>query len=134
MDDYEKLLKRAESLMPEKSEEHKRFEVPKIRGRIQGKKTIVSNLKAISDYLDRDENMIFKFLLKELATKGVKEGKFYVFTGKFGATQINDKVQKFVNEFVNCRECGYPDTKLKKQDRIMFIKCMACGAKYPVRK
>ncbi|MBN1923579.1 MAG: translation initiation factor IF-2 subunit beta [Nanoarchaeota archaeon] len=134
MMDYDSLIKRAEELMPEKGKEHKRFEVPKIKGRIQGKKTIISNMKAITDYIDRPEEMVFKFLLKELATKGVKEGSFYVFNGKFGATQINEKIDKFVNEFVNCRECAKPDTKLSKQDRIMFIKCMACGAKYPVRK
>ena len=132
--DYENLIKRAEELLPEKGEAHKRFEVPKVRGRIQGKKTIISNMKAISDYVDRDENMIFKFLLKELATNGVKEGNFYIFNGKFGSNRLNEKVLKFVNAFVNCRECNYPDTKITKKDRIMFLKCMACGAKYPIRK
>lgn len=132
--DYESLLKRAKKLLPEKGEEHKRFEVPKVKGRIQGKKTIISNMKAISDYVDRPEGMLFKYLLREFGTKGVKDGNFYVFNGKFGATLINEKIDKFVKEYVNCRECGKPDTKLHKQDRINFIKCMACGAKYPIQK
>jgi len=130
---YDELVKRAKDLLPEKQEEHQRFEVPKVRGRIQGKKTTISNFKSICDFIARPEDMVFKFLLKELATKGVKEGKFYVFNGKFNSTLINEKLQKFVNEFVNCRECGKPDTKLSKQDRISLIKCMACGAKYPIQ-
>lgn len=130
--EYDELLKRAKKLLPEKSEEHKRFEVPKVRGRIQGKKTIVSNIKSISDFIARPETMLFKFLLKELATKGVKEGNFYTFNGRFNSTLINERIQKFVNEFVNCRECKKPDTKLSKQDRVIFLKCMACGAKYPL--
>lgn len=134
MIDYNELVKRAREKLPEKGVSHERFEVPKIRGRIQGKKTVVSNLKQISDYLARPETMVFKSLLKELATKGVKDGKFYVFNGKFGASLINSKIAKFVKEFVICRECKKPDTKIIKQGRITFIKCMACGAKYPIRK
>ncbi len=130
---YNELLNRARELLPEKGEERSRFEVPKVKGRIQGKRTIISNLKAIADYIDRDESLLFKFLLKELATKGVRDGNYYVFNGKFGSTLINNKIQKFVNEYVICRECGKPDTKLIKQDRIYFIKCMACGARYPIR-
>lgn len=132
--EYDELVKRAKELLPERGEEKQRFEVPRVKGRIQGKKTIINNLKAISDYLDRPEKMLFKYLLKEFGTKGIKDGNYYVFTGKFGATLINEKVEKFVNEYVKCRECGKPDTKLKKQDRINFVKCMACGAKYPIQK
>lgn len=134
MKSYDELIKRAEELLPNKSEEKKRFEIPKIRGRVQGKRTIISNLKAISDFIDRDEKMLFSFLMRELATKGIKEGKYHVFMGRFSSTRINEKIEKFVNEYVNCKECKKPDTKLTKKDRIMFVKCMACGAKYPVRK
>jgi translation initiation factor 2 subunit 2 len=134
MMNYQDLAKRFRELMPYKGEEKTRFEVPKVKGRIQGKKTIISNLKQIADFLDRDEKMLLSFLLKELATKGVQEGQFTNFSGNFSADKINEKIDKFVNEFVNCRECKKPDTKLVKKDRVMFITCMACGAKYPVRK
>ena len=134
MTNYEDLVKRARKILPEKMESHARFEIPKVKGRIQGKKTLISNLKQISDYLARDTTMVFKALLKELATKGVKDGNFYIFNGKFGASLINAKIEKYVKEFVTCRECKKPDTKLEKQGRVMFIKCMACGAKYPIRK
>ncbi|MDD2678858.1 MAG: translation initiation factor IF-2 subunit beta [Candidatus Nanoarchaeia archaeon] len=131
---YDELAKRLRKLMPYKGEEKTRFEVPKVKGRMQGKKTIISNLKQIADFLDRDEKLLLSFLLKELATKGVIDGQYTIFNGNFSADKINEKVSKFVNEFVNCKECKKPDTKLTKTDRVMQITCMACGAKYPIRK
>lgn len=133
MMEYDDLVKRMEKLLPGKGEEKTRFEVPKVKGRIQGKKTMIINLKAIADFLDRDEKLLLKFLLKELGTKAIKESTHYVLTGKFSAQLINEKIDKFVNEFVKCRECKKPDTKMTKHDRINSIKCMACGAKYPIR-
>jgi len=131
---YQDLVKRFRELMPYKGEEKTRFEVPKVKGRVQGKKTIISNLKQIADFLDREEKLLLSFLLKELATKGIIEGQYVKFNGNFSADKINEKVSKFVNEFVNCKECKKPDTKLTKVDRVMYINCMACGAKYPIRK
>ena len=32
-----------------------------------------------------------------------------------------------------CPECKKPDTKLEKEGRVIFIRCMACGAKHPVK-
>jgi translation initiation factor 2 subunit 2 len=134
MESYDELVKRAQSLLPHKGEEKNRFEIPSVKGRVQGKKTVIINLKAIADFVDRDEDFLFSYLMRELATKGIKEGNYHVFMGNFAAIKINEKVLSFVKEYVNCRECGKPDTKMSKTDRIMFIKCMACGAKYPIRK
>ena len=39
-----------------------------------------------------------------------------------------------MKEFVICKECGKPDTELKKENRLNFINCLACGAKHPVRE
>lgn len=131
---YDNLVKRVNELLPDKKEaETKRFKVPKVKGRIQGNKTIITNLKSISDYLDRSEEMVYKYLIKEFGTKAIKQGNQYVFTGRFPSGKINEKIKKFVKEYVTCKECGKPDTKLIKQDRIHFIKCMACGAKYPIK-
>ena len=39
----------------------------------------------------------------------------------------------YAHEFVFCPECGKPDTKLEKEDKFSFIKCLACGAKNYVK-
>lgn len=134
MKNYDELLKRAEGLLPKKVETRDRFEVPLVKGSVQGKRTIISNLKNIADYLYREEQLLLSFLEKELATKGLHEGNFIVFSGKFSSAKINDKVLAFIKEYVKCRQCGKPDTKMSKKDRVLFLECMACGAKYPIKR
>jgi len=130
---YEELLKRARSQLPAIVFEKKRFEVPRVKGMIQGNRTIVNNFKAIADYIARKPEHLMKFLLRELATQGILEGQRATFTGKFSSAILNEKINKYVNEFVKCGECGKPDTKLIKEGRLTFMKCMACGSKRPVR-
>ena len=48
--DYEKLLERAESKIPKKITEDIRFEIPKVKGHIEGSKTIITNFIQISNY------------------------------------------------------------------------------------
>jgi len=130
---YDEMLKRAYNVLPKNVFEKKRFEVPRVQGLIQGNKTIVSNFNQISDYLSRPPEHLLKFLLRELATSGSVEGSHIVFTGKFKSSDLNEKIDKYVNEFVICRECGKPDTKLLKEERLTFMKCMACGSKRNLR-
>lgn len=131
--DYNTLLKRAKKLLPERGKEKARFEVPRVQGHLQGKLTMVTNFRQIADYLARDPDFILKFLSKELATSSFMKGNTAVFKGIFNSAKLNDKINRFVAQYVNCRECDKPDTRIKKQDRIFFVKCMACGAKYPVK-
>ena len=55
-----------------------------------------------------------------------------VLVGKFSIFLLTEKVNKYVKEFVTCKECGKQDTLLTKDDRVWFLKCEACGAKRPV--
>lgn len=130
--DYEELLKRAKEKIPKDVLEKKRFEMPKAESFIQGSKTIITNIGHIANYLNRDINHILKFLSRELATAGLIESSRAVFTGKFTNNQVNAKVELYVKEFVTCRECGSPDTKLFKEERVDCMKCMACQASRPV--
>jgi translation initiation factor 2 subunit 2 len=130
--DYEDLLKRARENIPKDVFEKKRFEIPKAESFTQGNKTIITNLNHIANYLNRDINHIMKFLLRELATSGSIEGNRVVFTGSFTIKAINDKIELYVKEFVLCRECSKPDTKLVKEGNVDYMKCMACQVKRPV--
>ena len=130
---YEEMLTRIYERLPEKVKERPRFEIPKVDSFIQGNRTIVTNLTHIATYLNRDINHLLKFLSRELATSANIEGYRVIFTGKFPANLLNTKIEKYINEFVICAECKKPDTKFEKEDRILFIKCLACGAKKPAR-
>jgi translation initiation factor 2 subunit 2 len=133
METYEKLLDEAYGKIKKSESSGKRFEIPKIEGHFEGKKTILTNFFQVADYLRRNPEHFQKFLLRELATSGQKEGDRLVLNNNVPSSKINQKIEQYAKEFVLCKECGKPDTELLKEDRLSFIHCLACGAKHSVR-
>jgi len=130
---YEEMLNKAIEGMPDVVQERERFEIPEIKGHIEGNKTILTNLKQISDHLHRPLEHIFRFLLKELATPGVSNFGKITFGAKIPSEKINDKLKKYVEEFVICKKCGKPETKLEDENGVVYLTCQGCGEKYPVK-
>lgn len=131
--DYEKLLDKARKELPEAVFTAERFEVPKIMGHIEGNKTIISNFNQIVAILRREPQHVLKFILKELATPGEMRRNNLILGRKLSASMINEKINKYARAFVLCSECGKPDTKIIKEGNITFLKCLACGAKHPIK-
>jgi translation initiation factor 2 subunit 2 len=132
--EYKELLQKARNKLPKSVFEKERFEIPKIRGHIQGNKTILSNFMQIADILRRKPEHLLKYILKELATPGeIKKSGSVIVGTKVSASRINEKVRHYANEFVLCSECGKPDTKIEKEDKFNFLKCHACGARHPIK-
>jgi translation initiation factor 2 subunit 2 len=134
MTSYETLLDEAYSKVKVVEGSRERFEIPHIEGHIEGKKTILTNFLNITSYIRRDPEHLQKFILKELATSGQREGERLVLNNKIPSSKINAKIEQYIKEFVICKECGKPDTELRKENRLNFINCLACGAKHPVRE
>ena len=132
--EYKELLKKVRKELPKSVFEKERFEIPKIRGHMQGNRTILSNFLQIADILGRQPEHLLKYILKELATPGeIKKSGSVIIGTKVGASRINEKVRQYANEFVLCPECGKPDTKIEKEDKFTFLKCHACGARHPIK-
>lgn len=131
--DYEKALKRARDNLPEAVVEKERFEIPKVKGHLQGNKTIISNFKQIASTLGRTVEHLQKYVLKELAAPGDLRPSGLIVGTKVAASRINEKIKQYADEFVFCPECGKPDTKLIKEGNFLYLKCEACGAKKPVK-
>jgi len=130
---YEDLLTKAVEELPEQVKGGERFTIEKITGHIEGNKTVLVNLKKIAKDLERDENHLLKYLLRELATPGkIVRGRVILGT-KVSALMINKKIKKYASEFVFCAECNKPDTTLSEEKGITYLKCQACGAKKPVK-
>ena len=136
MDNYEKLLTEAYKHIKKPEGNGERFEIPKIEGHFEGRKTILTNFFQIASYLRRKPEHFQKFLLKEIAASGQQEGDRLVINNKVPSAKINQKIEDYVKLFVLCKECGKPDTELIKDPdkRVTFIHCLACGAKHPVSK
>ena len=130
---YEDMLKRARENLPESVFEKERFEIPKVRGHIEGNKTVISNFKQIAQVLRRPVEHLLKYILRELATPGDLKGSSLILGTKMPASRINEKIRQYAYEFVLCQICGKPDTEFVKEGDFMFVKCAACGAKTPVK-
>jgi translation initiation factor 2 subunit 2 len=131
--DYESLLNKAYEKLPKIEEHIDRFKIPIVETMIQGNQTIIKNFSQITEILRRDSSHILKFLAKELATPAGLDGARAIFQSKISQKMIQQKLEIYVNDYVLCRECKRPDTKLIKEGRITFLKCEACGAKSSVK-
>jgi translation initiation factor 2 subunit 2 len=135
METYEKLLEEAYGKIKKVEGSSERFEVPKVEGHSEGKKTIITNFSQIASIFRRNPEHLQKFLLKELAASGQREGDRFVLNIKVSSAKINQKIEEYAQEFVICKECKKPDTELIREphNRVTFIHCLACGAKHSVR-
>ena len=133
MDEYSKLIEEAYKKVKQIGTDSIRFEIPKIEGHFEGKKTILTNFVQIASHIRRNPEHFQKFILRELAASGQKEGNRLVLNIKVPSAKINQKIEEYVKEFVLCKECGKGDTKITKEGRFTFIKCTACGAKHSIK-
>ncbi len=133
MRSYEELLEKALSELPEEIVRRERFEVPKASVQREGSRTIVKNFSQIAKAVNRSEEHLYKYLVKSLGTAGFLEAGRLTLQGKFTEDEIQKEINSYVKDYVLCKECGAPDTVLVREERILFLKCTACGAKHPVR-
>ena len=130
---YEDLLNKAYQNLPKVEESTERLEIPEPEIIIQGRQTIIKNFSQICEAMRRDPNHLLKFLTKELATPAGFDGTRATFQSKIARRMIENKMESYVKEYLVCKECKRPDTKLVRENRIVFLKCEACGAKSPVK-
>lgn len=130
--EYEALLARAKKKLPQKLESHDRFKIPEPDVMIEGKTTVIRNFADIVDTLRREPDHLLGFLLRELGTAGTMDGPRVVFKGKVGTSQIIERIDNYVEEYVLCSECESPDTHMVKEGRVSILQCETCGAHRPV--
>lgn len=134
MFEYADLLERASKSLPEVNRQaSSRFEIPKVKGHLEGNKTVISNFSQIVSAFNREQDHLLKFLQRELATPAQIDGQRLILGRKLSSPLINSKIADYANTFVLCRECKKPDTKIVKEDHFKFLKCTACGAKHPIK-
>ena len=131
-DSYDELLNRGLSKIRE-NPALGRFEMPEVDVSAHGQKTVIKNFSQIADKFRREAVHLLKFFQKELATSGTIESGHAVFLGNIATTLINRKLVDYANEFVFCRGCGQPDTKISQETKADILTCWACGAKRQIR-
>lgn len=131
--DYEALLKRAREEIPPEVFDQPRFMIPKVDSFTQGTRTVIRNFKDLSDTLRRDTKHLLRYLAHELATAGELRGRQAFFNGRFNSRTLDELVGKYTHEYVVCPVCHRPDTKMRREDRLLVLVCSACGGRTPLK-
>jgi translation initiation factor 2 subunit 2 len=130
---YEEMLMRAREQLPEKVFEDIRFEPPTPQSNIEGNRSIISNWNELAARIERESPHLLKFFSNELGTSGHVDGLRAIFQGKHRNTTIIQIYKKYLDYFIYCPECSKPDTRLVTKDRVLRMRCDACGAMSAVR-
>ena len=131
---YDELLKRACSQMPQVSVKRERLELPRLLITNVGMRTMITNFKEVADVLNRDPQHILKFLTREMATAATFHESRAIFQGKFRRDSFERLLQRYMESFVICPVCNRPDTKVVKEKRLSFLVCNACGARSSIKQ
>ena len=130
---YDALLNRAKEALPKPVTSGERFQVPEPDLIAEGKTTVLRNFLDITTSINREPNQVLQYLLRELGTAGALEERRVLFKGKVTTQQVADRLKSYIETYVTCSECGRPDTRLVKEDRVAILECDACGARRPVK-
>ncbi len=74
-----------------------RFKIPKADIFYEGNTTVIKNFDKISDAVNRDPDLILKFLLGGLGTAGEIVGPRVVFQGKIPTKNIQDQIKDYID-------------------------------------
>ncbi|PSQ19455.1 translation initiation factor IF-2 subunit beta [Halobacteriales archaeon QS_8_65_32] len=132
--DYEASLDRALDQVPDFTASEERLDVPEPSAQKDGAFTRLTNLGLIADALSRDPEHVHRAIQRELGTNGQYDTGRSRYNGSFSAEDFDAAIDKYVQEFVTCSQCGLPDTRLVMEDRTLMLRCDACGAFRPVTK
>lgn len=135
MDDYDKLLDRARSQVPEDAfkKSGERFQVPDIQLMVQGNRSIWQNFQEIINVVNRPGKEVLKFVSGQLGTAGTIEGSNALFNGKFTTEQVVEVFHRYIESYVICPVCTRPDTDITKDGAAYYLTCSACGARTSIR-
>lgn len=131
---YNKMVEEAYKILPETGYKQlsTRFNPPTVQIFYQGKnKTVIINFKEIAEYLDRDPNLMRKFLSLELAAPSSPSNGRLILHTRVDETTLQNTINYFIKRYVRCPVCGGYDTKLKKIGKNFLMKCEICGAESP---
>ena len=128
MSNYEDLLTQAFETMPEVTSIHSRWSLPEPKVRPEGNVTVYENFKNTVEILNREADLVLKFLQNEFGTSAnIDDTGRARLTGSFSTDRVFSVIKSFSQAYVICPECGLPDTKLQEKNNSLMLHCEGCG-------
>ena len=111
------------------SDPHHRYFRPESDCRLSGKgyaaKTEIANLKEIVCSLKRKPDQIIKYMSQKLQCNTKDQ---ITLSGHHDVTEIEEKLENYIEEFVLCSYCGNPETVIEiSPKKVVYLRCKACG-------
>ncbi|MFX1532944.1 MAG: translation initiation factor IF-2 subunit beta [Promethearchaeota archaeon] len=103
------------------------IKLPKLDIHREGNSTIIRNFSDITAAMNREPNQVLTFLCPELGTQAKMDGKRAIFRCQLDKTDIEQKLELYIDKFIKCENCELPDTQLIKKKKSTVLKCDACG-------
>ena len=110
------------------------MEVVKCKHKRRRNKTAITNLSRIAKDLNRSPEEVIKYLGHALSSLGSYSSKSceYLINGNHSQQVVQEKVQEYCEQFVNCGLCSNPETEYKIKRESIFLDCAACGGRSEV--
>ncbi|OHT09079.1 Domain found in IF2B/IF5 family protein [Tritrichomonas foetus] len=136
---YDEMLSRGFRLMHNQNVEitssSRRIALPAISITRKAKKTIFNNFTSVCQIMKRDPEHVKQYICTEQNTDASIDGSGgLVITGRLQQTTIEKYITQYVHFYVKCPVCGSMDTKLEKNNRLLFIVCNQCTAQRSVQQ
>lgn len=112
-----------------------RYKMPLVYGKIEGRgngiKTVIPNISEVALSLHRSPPEVNKFFGCELGAQTTYNADTdrAVVNGAHTDAVLQQMIRRYIEGFVLCPNCKYPETDYKIKNEIIFHKCAACGAK-----
>jgi len=112
-----------------------RYKMPLVFGKVEGRgngiKTVIPNITDVAMSLHRSPAEVNKFFGCELGAQTTysAETDRAVVNGAHTDAVLQQMMRRYIQGFVLCPSCNYPETDYKIKNEIIFHKCAACGAK-----
>jgi translation initiation factor 2 subunit 2 len=131
---YDELLKKAYEKIPENVKQSSRFEIPKVKLRIESRNTFITNFNKIIGTLNRERRHFLGVFLKSAGTMGEVRGQQLFMKGQYKEQVLNRLIENYTKTYVLCSICNKPDTQIQKEGKKNYMKCTACGAREEIRE
>ena len=132
--DYDKLLERAYKKIPDNVKKSSRFEIPKVKIRIESKNTFITNFSKIINVLNRDARHFLGIFLKKAGTMGEIRGQQLFLKSVYKEQVLNRLIENYTKNYVLCDVCNKPDTEIQREGKKPYLKCAACGARLQIKE
>jgi translation initiation factor 5 len=111
-----------------------RYKMPAVFGKIEGSgngiKTAIPNISDVALALHRSPAEINKFFGTELGAQSRYSGETdrAIVNGAHTDATLQELMHRYIEKFVLCPVCGYPESEYKIKNGTIFHRCKACGA------